>query len=87
MDFRIITLAQSVPPILLERIDDDGKWVVFISAFLNMTDRYEEWYKQNTPVEARNFIIAYTQSQATDFMDRANTWYERIESDRRKVVN
>lgn len=76
MDFRIIELDGQ--QVLLERIEDDGQWVVVASVYIDTVNRFDEWWEfQADPQGAKSFIENFMQSDIDMFIHRAKAWWDK----------
>lgn len=75
MDFRIVEMpGLRLKHILLERFQDDDRWQVAISVYMEKESRYDEWEICDSADQARDFIKNYAQDDAYAFMGRAIDW-------------
>lgn len=80
MDFRIIDINGM--QVLLERIEEEGMWLIIASVFIDKTLRFDEWIPGESVDEVRQHIAGFTEQEVNDFLTRANEWaakeYQRM---------
>ena len=81
MDHKVITIIDE-GTVLLDRLilddpDTSHKWQVTQSTFCDVLHRHDEWISFQTAEEARQFIKAYSEGAAREFLVRADEWYQQ----------
>lgn len=73
MDFRILDIDGH--QVLLERIEDEGRWQVIVSLYIDVLERFDEWDTYVGPCQAKEFIASYEEEKARAFLERALIWW------------
>ena len=84
MDFRIIDIDGH--QILLERMEDDGRWVIVLGVYIEKTNRFDEWIACADYEQVRALIAEYEPQQARSFLGRGQAWYQAERQRRAKGV-
>lgn len=75
MNHRIIEIEGQA--VLLDRIEEDDKWQVVVSTFVDTVSRYDEWVECNHPAQAQEYIADFSEGSARQFISRGQEWSGR----------